>query len=198
MLTIRILETSRDKTDLKCREIKRYKALSSLDLMRFLMQRIPELKECLDTDLITFTSIINESGLNNIFFSWIDSLIRSLNEEKLQLEKEVQASLQKLKEMNEIERRSIEVNAFPKKEELQTWYFRFQLTDSDIEKTHNHILRIETEISKLRKKMEEDSTKLHSIFEAFVKVKNEILGIQIQESLDEDEQMEVEESHVCE
>ena len=118
MLTIRILETSRDKTDLKCREIKRYKALSSLDLMRFLMQRIPELKECLDTDLITFTSIINESGLNNIFFSWIDSLIRSLNEEKLQLEKEVQASLQKLKEMNEIERRSIEVNAFPKKEEL--------------------------------------------------------------------------------
>ena len=46
--------------------------------------------------------------------------------------------------------------------------------------------------------MEEDSTKLHSIFEAFVKVKNEILGIQIQESLDEDEQMEVEESHVCE
>ena len=120
MLTIRILETSRDKTDLKCREIKRYKALSSLDLMRFLMQRIPELKECLDTDLITFTSNINESGLNNIFFSWIDSLIRSLNEEKLQLEKEVQASLQKLKEMNEIERRSIEVNAFPKKEELQT------------------------------------------------------------------------------
>ena len=67
-----------------------------------------------------------------------------------------------------------------------------------MEKTHNHILRIETEISKLRKKMEEDSTKLHSIFEAFVKVKNEILGIQIQESLDEDEQMEVEESHVCE
>ena len=46
--------------------------------------------------------------------------------------------------------------------------------------------------------MEEDSKKLHSICEAYVKVKNEILGIQIQEQLDEDEQMEVEESHVCE
>lgn len=45
--------------------------------------------------------------------------------------------------------------------------------------------------------MEEDSTKLHSIFEAFVKVKNEILGIQIQDSLDDDK-MEVEEFCVCE
>ena len=72
------------------------------------------------------------------------------------------------------------------------------MINSDIEKTQNHILRIEAEISKLRKKMEEDSTKLHSIFEAFVKVKNEILGIQIQDSLDEDDKMEVEEFCVCE
>lgn len=50
------------KNDLRYREIKRYKALASLDSMRFLMQRIPELKECLDTDLGTFTSIISESG----------------------------------------------------------------------------------------------------------------------------------------
>lgn len=48
--------------------------------------------------------------------------------------------------------------------------------------------------------MEEGSKRLRSIYESFKQVKNEILGIQIQEDLNEEENdgaMEVEESCFC-
>ena len=52
----------------------------------------------------------------------------------------------------------------------------------------------------LRRKMEDGGKRLRAIYESFKQVKNEILGIQIQEDLNEDENdgaMEVEEWCFC-
>jgi hypothetical protein len=74
---------------------------------------------------------------------------------------------------------------------IGNWVYR-----SNIEKVQNHINRIDAETEMLRRKMEDGSKRLRSIYESFKQVKNEILGIQIQEDLNEDENdgaMEVEE-----
>ena len=63
-----------------------------------------------------------------------------------------------------------------------------------IDDTQKQISCIDEQISALRKKMEDDSKKLHSIYEAFVKVKNEILGIEVEEKVNTgEEMMEIEE-----
>ena len=74
---------------------------------------------------------------------------------------------------------------------IGNWVYR-----SNIEKVQNHINRIDAETEMLRRKMEDGSKRLRYIYESFKQVKNEILGIQIQEDLNEDENdgaMEVEE-----
>ena len=123
-----------------------------------------------------------------------------MTSEKKELEAEVERSLQTLKEMDEIEKESIKVNEYPSREVLQTYGQGDWIHCRNIEKVQNHINRINTEIEKLRTKVEEGSKRLRSIYETFKQVKNEILGIQIQEDLNEEENdgaMEVEEWRFC-
>lgn len=49
--------------------------------------------------------------------------IEELEKRKIQLQKESEESLQRLKDMNELEKRAINVNHYPPSEELQQYVF---------------------------------------------------------------------------
>ena len=120
--------------------------------------------------------------------------IEELMTEKVQLEKNIEMALNHLKEMNELEKQAIGVNKYSSREELQKYFlFLIIIMDRSIDDTQVQISRIDEQISALRKKMDEDSKKLYSIYEAFVKVKNEILGIEVEKANTGEEMMEIEE-----
>lgn len=80
-------------------------------------------------------------------------------------------ALQFLKEMNEVERRSIEVN------QIQS----VSVQQQNIEQIRTQIDHIEQQIQKLKEKMQQDCTKLRTMYDSFILLKNEILGIEMEE-----------------
>ena len=97
--------------------------MASLDNMRFLMQRVPDLQDCLDIDLDAIRTVISESGMSFCFLFILGTHIEELMTEKIQLEKDIEVALNHLKEMNELEKRALGVNKYSSREELQK-YFR--------------------------------------------------------------------------
>ena len=73
--------------------------------------------------------------------------------------------------MNEVERIAIRVNETPSISSQQ----------QSIEQIHTHINQIELQIQQLKDKMQRDSAKLHEVYDSFVTLKNEILGIEMDE-----------------
>lgn len=66
---------------------------------------------------------------------------------------------------------------------------RFFLSFRKINSTVSHIQSIETDIQELKKKLERDSAILMEHYSSFEKLKNDILGIE----MDEEDGMDVEE-----
>ena len=79
-------------------------------------------------------------------------------------------ALQFLKEMNEVERRSIEVN------QIQS----VSIQQQNIEQIRTQIDHIEQQIQKLKEKLQQDCTKLRTMYDSFILLKNEILGIEME------------------
>lgn len=69
----------------------------------------------------------------------------------------------------------------------------FSLMSRSIENTKMQIAQMDEQICSLRRKLEEDSLKLQSFYESFIKVKNEILGIQVDVPRKDDDDDEEEE-----
>ena len=103
--------------------------------------------------------------------SVVERQYSELCEEKAHLEEELKTALQELKEMNEVERMAIAVNESPSVASQQ----------HSIEQIHNQMAQIESQIQQLKDKMQRDSAKLHEVLDSFVVLKNEILGIEMDE-----------------
>ena len=73
--------------------------------------------------------------------------------------------------MNEIEKRSKEVNEYSSSQDLQ----------KQLEQTTQSIERIEQETKQLRAKMEDNRTKIMNIYTAFTKLKDEIFEVKMEE-----------------
>ena len=83
----------------------------------------------------------------------------------------MKAALQELKEMNEVERKAIIVNRFPS----------VSSQEHSIEQIHDQMKQIESQIQRLKDKMQRDSARLREVFDSFVVLKNDILGIEMDE-----------------
>ena len=69
----------------------------------------------------------------------------------------------------------------------------YSLMSRSIENTKKQIAQMDEQICSMRRKLEEDSFKLQSFYESFIKVKNEILGIQVDDPKKDDDDEEEEE-----
>ena len=94
-----------------------------------------------------------------------------------------------LKEMNKIEKKSIEVNQYETSQEIQQYEWMVEIMNRKIDSTVHHIKHIELEIQNLKKKMEKDGEALNNLYTSFIKLKNEIMGV----DADDEDGMDVEE-----
>ena len=101
----------------------------------------------------------------------VDEKLQQLYSQKEILEREVDSSVNYLRQMNEIEKRSKEVNEYSSSQDLQ----------KQLEQTTQSIERIEQETKQLRAKMEDNRTKIMNIYTAFTKLKNEIFEVKMEE-----------------
>lgn len=143
-----------------------------LDAYKYQIGRLPQVEQCLLADLDTVIRLQEDSSAMcfNVFLL-LETRYTELCEEKTRLEEELRVALQFLKEMNEVERRSIEVN------QIQS----VSIQQQNIEQIRIQIDHIEQQIQKLKEKMQQDCNKLRTMYDSFILLKNEILGIEMEE-----------------